>query len=262
MYLEDSEYDYIVDELQRALALLDKIEKSGYVLCSTQAKEDNHMAQITGGLVSVEDSKPHSNDEYGRKKVRVDLSFAVGDGEDYGQVFDLASEAASNRVLSLLNGTALRVVTTGGENLAGNGTTDGEPAPARKRRRTAAEIAADNALALAAHPKGDPASMVDDEPPAPEDDPANVGGDEPKDPAGLDDFSIEPEETGDEPITDAALNAAVQRKNAELGDPEAIRAVIKLYNPDPTKAFQLREIPQDKRAEFITKLGGLTKASA
>lgn len=218
------------------------------------------MAQITSGSVCIEDGLK-KNEEYAPpRKVSVTLNFGVVEGEGFNEVFDLASQAASNRVQSLLHGTAIRVVTTGGENLAGNGTTDGEPAaPARKRRRTAAEIAADNALALAAHPKGDPASIedpasiVDDEPPL-------DGGDPPS--GGADDFSIEPEETGDEPITDAALNAAVQRKNADLGDPEAIRGIIKLYNPDPTKAFQLREIPQDKRAEFITKLGGLTKASA
>lgn len=142
-----------------------------------------------------------------------------------------------------------------------------DPAP-RKRRRTATEIAADAALAKAAHPKGetDYSAVTDDpsliaspdddfkiegEPPAPEDDPANA----------VEDFSIDGEPEVSEEITDAALNAAVQRKNSELGDPEAIRAVIKTYNPDPTKTFQLREIPQAKRAEFITKLGGLTKAA-
>lgn len=151
-----------------------------------------------------------------------------------------------------------------------------DPTP-RKRRRTAAEIAADAALAKAAHPKGgdaatvvgiqDASAVTDDEPSAPEDDPANAADDfqidgetscvEPSD----EDFSVDGEPEPDEEITDAALNAAVQRKNADLGDPEAIRAVIKGYNPDPTKTFQLREIPQAKRAEFITKLGGLTKAA-
>lgn len=260
MYLEDSEYDYIVDELRRAVELLDKIEKDGYVCRSIQAKEDNHMAQITSGSVCIEDGLKKSEEYAPPRKVSVTLNFGVVEGEDFNAVFDLASQAAANRVHSLLHGTAIRVVAAPEAPAAD--ALPVEPA-ARKRRRTAAEIAADNALALAAHPKGDPSAVEDpaaigEEPPLDSGDPTSGGAD----PAGLDDFSIEPEETGDEPITDAALNAAVQRKNAELGDPEAIRGVIKLYNPDPTKAFQLREIPQDKRADFITKLGGLTKASA
>lgn len=255
MYIEDSEYDYILFELQRANDLLDKLAGRGYCFTSIQAKEDYMTSQITSGKVSVEDSKPHSNDEYGRRKVLVELSFACDDGA-YEATFDLASEAASNRVAALLNGTNLRVVGTQARVNTLEPLDDGIVAPVveKRKRRTAAEIAADAALAKAAHPK-DP-SAIDDEP-----------GDGSPDPADLlpseDDFNIEPE--GEEPaeeITDAALNAAVQRKNIEIGDPEAIRGVIKLYNPDPTKAFQLREIPADKRADFITKLGGLTKASA
>lgn len=233
------------------------------------------MAQITSGSVCIEDGLK-KNEEYAPpRKVSVTLNFGVVEGEDFNEVFDLASEAATNRVHALLHGTNIRSVSAALATVAGASKEEllaaVEPAP-RKRRRTAAEIAADAALALAAHPKGDPSSIVDDEPPLDDGDPpsggadpaAIVGSGDPADISGnaVDDFSIEPDEPGDEPITDAALNAAVQRKNAELGDPEAIRGVIKQYNPDPTKAFQLREIPQDKRADFITKLGGLVKASA
>lgn len=256
MYIEDSEYDYILFELQRANDLLDKLAGRGYCFTSIQAKEDYMTSQITSGKVSVEDSKPHSNDEYGRRKVLVELSFACDDGA-YEATFDLASEAASNRVSALLNGVSLRTV---GQASAGSQAPGSDPAaigdePAKppRKRRTAAEIAADAALAKAAHPK-DP-SAIDDEPGNGSPDPADLLPSE-------DDFNIEPE--GEEPaeeITDAALNAAVQRKNIEIGDPEAIRGVIKLYNPDPTKAFQLREIPADKRADFITKLGGLVKSA-
>lgn len=231
------------------------------------------MAQITGGLVSVEDSKPHSNDEYGRKKVRVDLSFAVGEGEDYTTTFDLASEAATNRVTALLNGVSLRAV---------GGTTAEAPASppapaARKTRRTAAQIAADDAAKAAGHsPSGSAgAGQTSDEDPTANE--ANVihlpdegavdGGDdfsiepEPETPAE-ESFDIEPDPAaGGEPITDADLNSAVQKKNAEIANPNAIRALIGGYNPDPKQAFQLRQIPADKRGEFIAKLNALTKAA-
>lgn len=217
------------------------------------------MAQITGGLVSVEDSKPHSNDEDGRKKVRVDLSFAVGEGEDYTTTFDLASEAATNRVTALLNGVSLRAV--GGTTAE---TPASPPAPAARRtRRTAAQIEADNAAKAAGHsPSGsaggeqtsdDPASISLPDETAGDDDTFDI---EAEAPVAEESFDIEPDAGGD-PITDADLNSAVQKKNAEIKNPNAIRALIGAYNPDPKAAFQLRQIPADKRAEFVTKLAAL-----
>jgi hypothetical protein len=235
------------------------------------------MAQITGGLVSVEDSKPHSNDEYGRKKVRVDLSFAVGEGEDYTSTFDLASEAATNRVTALLNGVSLRAV--GGTTTTAAETPASPPAPAARRtRRTAAQIAADDAAKAAGHSpsgSGGGAQTSDEDPTGNEanvihlpDEGAVDGGDdtfdiepEPETPAE-ESFDIEPDPAaGGDPITDADLNSAVQKKNAEIANPNAIRTLIGTYNPDPKSAFQLRQIPADKRGEFIAKLNALTKAA-
>jgi hypothetical protein len=237
------------------------------------------MAQITGGLVSVEDSKPHSNDEYGRKKVRVDLSFAVGEGEDYTTTFDLASEAATNRVAALLNGTALRVV--GGTEGPAAETPASPPAETpRRTRRTAAQIAADNAAKAASSSGASNGGSAGGG--STSDDPAAIGGDdptggeehvvhlpdesesfdiEPETPAE-ESFDIEPETPAGEPITDADLNSAVQKKNAEIANPNAIRALISSYNPDPKAAFQLRQIDPAKRAEFIAKLAALTKEKA
>lgn len=215
------------------------------------------MAQITSGSVCIEDGLK-KNEEYAPpRKVSVTLNFGVVEGEDFNEAFDLASQAASNRVNALLHGKQINVVVDNTASREVDGPAVGaDVAKPPRKRRTAAEIAADNALALAAHPKGDPAAVEDFDIGD-----GDSGSDGSKDPASVDDFSIEPdEEVGDEPITDAALNAAVQKKNADLGDPELIRGVIKSYNPDPTKAFQLREIPADKRAEFLTKLGALTKA--
>lgn len=232
------------------------------------------MAQITGGKVSVEDSKPHSNDEYGRKKVLVELSFAVGDGEEYEAVFDLASEAADNRVRALLDGVSLRTV----------GGTDASP-PAlgdkpKRIRRTNAQIAEDNArrasaqgqnsetasstteaseLALPNTGGSDDAASLDDgltlpgEEPALEDDDAASLGEE--------DWNVGGEEPEPVNITDAELTSAVTRRNGELKDPELIRSLIATYNPEPTKPFQLRQIAADKRAGFLKALAELKKSA-
>lgn len=234
------------------------------------------MAQITGGLVSVEDSKPHSNDEYGRKKVRVDLSFAVGEGESYEATFDLASEAASNRVTALLNGVSLRVVAAA----TGDAATAAEE-PKTRTRRTKAQIAADAEAARKAAGSSDnppanaPAASGEELPDDPTDGEEHVihlpdetelpdGEELPDDATALEDdeFTVQPDPPAEEakPITDADLNAAVQRKNADLAAPDIIRKLIATYNPDPKQVFQLRQIPAEKRAEFLTKLAALKKA--
>lgn len=85
---------------------------------------------------------------------------------------------------------------------------------------------------------------------------------------------IQPTETGDEwdtpaqaEVTDAQLIEAVTKKNGELQAaglskeeaPVKIRELIATYNPDPSKAFAIREIPQDKRGDFLAKLAKITK---
>lgn len=230
------------------------------------------MAQVTGGLVSVEDGSKVADkaDQYDvSRKVRVDLSFLVGDGEDYQSIFDRVSEAASNRVASLL-GKKPTVV-------ASAPAADAElprETGTRKPRRTKEQIAADAAAAAAGQGAGaDPASMEDP-----------TGGEGPTpaviqlpdssagaaDPAALVDEETPVEEIDfDAPIppkvtdapSDADLNSAVQKRNAELNDPDLIRGLISSYNPEPTKPFQLRQIAADKRAEFLTKLAALTKAA-
>jgi hypothetical protein len=214
------------------------------------------MTQITGGSVTVEDGIKKAEEYTPPRKVSVTLTFGVEEGGDHQAIFDLASEQASTRVAKLLGKSIDFAARNGSDDAAASN----ETKPATRKRRTAAEIAADAALAAVAHPKGTEGAAKD--PAAVDDFEIEPEPSETQTPA--DDFAIEPEPEpeGDAEITDAALNAAVQRKNAELSDPEAIRGLIKQYNPDPTKAFQLREIPQTKRAEFITKLGGLTKATA
>lgn len=82
-------------------------------------------------------------------------------------------------------------------------------------------------------------------------DPAEISFDIPADPVKA--------ETPAE-ITDAELNSRVQKKNAEINNPVAIRNLIATYKTDPAKPFQLREIPQAKRAEFLAKLDALAAA--
>lgn len=238
------------------------------------------MAQVTSGLVSIEDGIKKSEEYAPPRKVRVELSFSVGEGEDFRSMFDNVSEAAAARVTSLLSGKNFRVV--GGTHVI----LDGDPlpqdaeapaaeAPKTRVRRTKAEIEA----AKAAENVKDPAAISEDPTGGKEDvihlpdETANPPANKPAaatDPAAIgdedftiggedDEFVIEPEVAA---ISDADLNSAVQKRNAELKDSNVIRALIKSYNPDPTKAFQLREIPAEKRPEFLSQLAALKAAAA
>lgn len=120
--------------------------------------------------------------------------------------------------------------------------------PAAEVKPRAAKAAAQKANKEAAKPTVAPSGGADEL----EDD---LGETEP----GDEDFDA-PIEADAKPVTDAELNDAAQAANRRVGDPKAIREIINSYNDDPTKVFQMRQIPAAKRAEFIAKLEGLKKA--
>lgn len=235
-------------------------------------------------VVSVEDGNPPPADYTPARKVRVEIT-AHGQWTgslDVDHATDAAGDTAARKVAELL-GRQPPAKTEPGE------------ATVRKRR-TKAEIAADEAAAKAAAagvedptalppenastpPAGssggaptasttvaDPTALEEVDVPQ-----QSSGGSEAKpaasDPTALDDFTIQPEppavDTSGQiaPVSDGDLNSAVQTKNGALGSPEGtkkIRELIASYNPDPAKVFQLREIPADRRHEFLNSLNAIT----
>jgi hypothetical protein len=219
------------------------------------------MSQVTGGLVSIEDGQKKAEEYAPPRKVRVELGFSVGEGEDFTTVFDIVSQAASTRVAALLNGTSLAVVT----NASGANAPAAETPPPKPRvRRTQAQIEADTAAANAAKKAAEtpPADTLEE----PGDDAGKGAAEAPGDELGdlEDDFTVQPAAPATPAtaeITDADLNSAVQKRNGELKSPDLIRGLIGEYNPDPAKVFQLRQIPQEKRQEFLDKLAALKVAA-
>lgn len=221
---------------------------------------------ITGGLVSVEDGAKHDPaDQYSlSRKVRVELKFDVAEGSDPVDIVAIVGDIATGRVNELLGRAASSTARTVTEDVRGSTAAETENTGAVRKRRTKAQIDADNAAAAAK--AADPADMGG-EPSPPAADPSDMGGattdtssgSSAADPADFDfDAPIEPTAPATT-ITDADLNAAVQKKNGELGDPPKIRNLIGSFNPDPTKQFQLRQIPAEQRADFIAKLEALAK---
>lgn len=61
-------------------------------------------------------------------------------------------------------------------------------------------------------------------------------------------------------VSDQELTAHTTRRNAELGDPGKVRALIQTYKPadaPATRVWTLAEIPQEQRADYLAKLKDL-----
>lgn len=182
---------------------------------------------ITNGSVSVEDGTKAGEEYAPARKVRVELSFDNPSGDDISTAGDLAS-AEVDRLLGRATAEKPKrqprkaaevkpaeAPPPSSDPLEGLGEVTAEPAPTETSAPAASAPASD-----------DLDSLLGDSSPAPA-----------------------------EEITDQALTDAVTKTNKETKNPPAIRALVETYNPKPGDPFQLRQIPQDKRAEFIAKLG-------
>lgn len=58
-------------------------------------------------------------------------------------------------------------------------------------------------------------------------------------------------------ITDQDMDTATRKKNSVLKDPEKIRNLINTFNPEPGTPFFVRQIPAERRQEYLDKLEAL-----
>ena len=177
---------------------------------------------ITGGTVSVEDGTKSPEEFAPARKVRFELHFENPTGDDLTEAGDLASAQV--------------------DRLLGRAT---EAKPKRRTRGATTESGKSPADEAKTEDKN-----VDPEPETPHED---------DDDGGLGDLLGSDDEPAVEEIADTALTDAVTSTNKATQNSVAIRKIIESYNPDPTKQFQLRQIPQSKRAEFLKKLEGVEK---
>jgi len=242
------------------------------------------MTKILGGSVAFEDLNKGA-DGYPTQKARVELSFELP--ADYDPTSDTACQdvavaglLAQREVARLLG----RKVVEAEEPLHPAVLAMIEPAghteQTRRPRRTKAQMEADALEAQRqAHLSKDPAAIQEAdqglkdaqsaEPdsatsasatPAStasaEEIPGLSGSSEPSSAGPADmDFSSEPETAA---VTDADLNAACQKRAQALGGADKIKTLIGKFAPDPTKPFNLREIPAAQRPDFLAKLEALS----
>jgi hypothetical protein len=211
--------------------------------------------------------------DYEHAEMKAEINFSVPEGEDGQPVFDRATSMAVSKVLEVLGlkkPEPAKVAPQHTPNqLASQTTLEAayQPLPAAPERRKPGRPP--GSRVKAEDRTGDPtggaasASLTGEDTTAAEPDSflAEMGGGVPEvkteviipqeDPADFmqADFSAPPQT-----YSDTDLNKECGEKAKELKDTAAIRALIAVYVA-PGKA--LRDIPQEKRGEFLAKLKGL-----
>jgi hypothetical protein len=230
------------------------------------------MTKITGGVVSIEDGTKAKEEYSPARKVRVELHFDVPEDQDGKAYLDAVAAQAQAKVMELLGGKVVPAVSQAAPaQPAGEKTLSDKDAKAKAlglpttdltakpgdAKPEAPKAAPRGAAAAAAKKKADAEAAKAAAPKDEDDLTGEIAPEAPAATASDDDelFTVQPEE-----ITDADLNHIVQVKNGELDGKggAAIKKVISSYNPDPTKAFTLKQIPQASRAEFKERIGALT----
>lgn len=209
------------------------------------------------GNVLVKDGTKGPVDFSPNREVSVQIFFSAGSSTDMEAAVDRAADKANSKVNQLLGrdtAATLRgasAAETTGERREGQ--TPGEPEKPARKPRTPKDAGATPSPSVAQPSTSDPLADLGDLEAATLAQSGESLGADPLD--GFDEFDVPPATSV--VVTDDALNAAVQKRNGELKDAVKIRGLIGTFNPDVTKAFQLRQIPQDQRASFLAQLVAL-----
>lgn len=214
---------------------------------------------IDGGVVSVEDAvKKDPSDQYSTsRRVRFELRFETyQDQEPSLEDIQVLSDQASAEVDRLLGRAPGRVTA---QPTVVEETAAAAPKPTRTRKKADPDPAAvgEPEAAGATGSPSDPAAVVEtpSDPAAVEPSTSADAAKVEADPAAIvDDWELPPEQPE---VSDGELNVAVQKRNAELKNPVAIRELIATFGPKGAVGFQLRQIPQEKRHDFLAKLTDL-----
>lgn len=206
---------------------------------------------ITNGTVSIEDGKKAAEEYAPARKVRVDISFSVPEGEDGEAHLIKAGDTAHNHVARLINYKGA---------IAATPAADVKPVAAKGKKppvvaNPAPEKTKDDLAREAGIPNKDTvhkAAEVDElDAPA-----KSVEKDEMEDLLG---------DAAPAPVTDAELGKAAQEKNGDMKDkpgwaPSKIRDLVgKFVQVDgkPKPGAKINEIPAAARHDFLAQLKAL-----
>lgn len=214
------------------------------------------MGQITGGKVTF--LKRIQKAQFEPVEAAVEISFAVGDGEDHQAIFDTASNAAKAKVEELLTGKPAPAGRTKAdleaEAIARGNKPDATEVKTRQTRRPpSSKPATTDAETLPADDVRSQHTVVNGKP-----------KEDPKGDATTTDEDIF-SAGGDEPakiiITDEVLLSKIAATNGKIKNPPAIRALIgEYFKPEEKTGKQAKDIPQEEREDFLAELAKLQPA--
>jgi hypothetical protein len=207
------------------------------------------MAQITGGKVSY--GRTVKTGDYENKKVEVELTFSVDPGENYAELFDLASRQVVRRCEEMVKGkewaAAEAVTAKATESATWTAPTDVKPT-------TVEAVGAGEAKPKRGPGRPKKEAVAKDEPEVAE---AKVEKRAKKD-AELADAEIDhpgftpiPPKADAEPITDKKLMEAVQQKAKTVG-PDKVKALRNKFTG--SQVNPIVTLAQDQRAAFLEAL--------
>lgn len=215
---------------------------------------------ITSGTIAIEDGTKAKEEFAPARKVKVELSFSVPEGQDGAAYMQGVARIAETKVQEMLGRVAAKVVAAAADPKPVEVAKTEVETPAQKKKREAAEAKAAAAAAPKEKTKADLAREAglpagDDE--LLEDEPTiTAAGKVVADEDDLTDL------LGDAPlvvVTDKQLGEAAQRKNgtAKAADPNwapvKIRELIAKFSTDKT----INNIPAEKREQFLKELDAL-----
>lgn len=225
-------------------------------------------ADITEVQVMFHDER-RGREEYNppMKKAEVRLTALVPEGHDGAVALAFVEKMVRDKIREMLSTSAGALATAAtpaefspaepGAPLAA--ATAGEDAPPKRTRRTAAQIAADNAAAAGQPTAGQP---------SPDTSSGSQASDEVMGEPTLSTAPAADEWDAGPPaaISDKELNEACGEAAGRVKDPVKVRGAIALFSPggdawDPTaggKKFTVNDIPQTQRRAFLDKLKALT----
>lgn len=218
-----------------------------------------YLRTVDGGTISVEAGSNPTPDVFGTsRRVRVELNFTTFENSDESDVdgaITAVGDLARSQVQRLLGTTSVSAPAPAAAAAAADAPRPrGRPPKVAETPPAPAGDAKDGFDAPNAPET--PASPPEPAPAAAGETQSGSGGDAP---TSGDEWGSGPvEEIADKALTDAASKHA--ERLAAAGDANGtvrIRKLIGLYNPDPTKAFSLTQLPQAQRGDFLTKIAGL-----
>lgn len=220
---------------------------------------------ITSGTVCIEDGLKAKEEFAPARKVKIELSFAVPDGQDGTAFLNGVASIAESKLQELL-GRAPKTATTVVASVTP--AKPAEPAKAETAAQKKAREKREAAEAADAAPKALEKTKADlaREAGLPTDD--ELLEDEPEIAANGKTVEPEEDELGDllgdaapTPITDIELGKAAQEKNAKMksehGEKWAPSKIRDLITKFAGAGKRINDIPADKRADFIKKLEAL-----